>query len=55
MRGQGYEAEQRVSVGPFTTAQRQRLEALTAARALKPGADVSDLLRLADWIYGNGS
>lgn len=52
MRGQGYDAETKVSVGEFTKAQRQRLEAITAARALLGArtSSIDEWLRVAQFI-----
>lgn len=50
MRGQGYDAEKQVSVAPFTQPQRQRLEALTAARKLSPNSPVHDWVYMAAFI-----
>lgn len=49
--GNGYSSDTKGSVQPFTKEQRQRLEAVTFARALKSnGGTVNDWLSLADFI-----
>lgn len=49
--GNGYNSETKGSVQPFTVVQRQRLEAVTFARALKSsGGTVNEWLSIADFI-----
>lgn len=50
MNGNGYSAMDKVLPSAFGKEQRTRLEALTAAKALRGGATVDGWLALADYI-----
>lgn len=48
--GTGYDAVNKVAASEFTREQRRRLEAFTAAKALRPNADIDGQLRIAKFI-----
>lgn len=53
MNGTGYNSEIKPSAQFFTKEQRQRVEALTVARALKPGGHQDGWVDMATFIFGN--
>lgn len=51
MNGTGYDSATKPSPAFFTKDQRQRVEALTVAHALKSSASAQDLIDMAGFIY----